>query len=285
MRARALLWAPLAVVAAPFLIGPALLGLASTFTSYAPGQPALRLVGLANYQAVLRDAEFLAALRNLALLVAASVPLELGLGLLLAGLLREPFPGRGLVRVVLLVPWMISPVASGVMWHYLASSTVGLLAFGPAWVGLPARPSPFALPGLALAAVVAVEVWRKAPLAGFLLLPGLLAVPAEHWEQATLEGAGPARVLAGAALPRLRPLLLAVGLLLAGDAVGSFETVLVLTGGGPGVATITPALYSFDKAFRVQAWPIGVAAAWLLAALVLLVGAGYLGALGRLRRG
>ncbi len=283
MTARLLLFAPLAIVLGPFLLWPALLGLVTSFTNYAPGQPAVRGVGLANYMAVLGDGEFRTAAGNLAVFVLVSVPLELGLGFLIASLLREPFPGRGLVRVVLLLPWMVSPVANGVMWHFLGSSTLGLLSFGPAWLGLPARPSPFALPSLALPAMIAVDVWRKSPLASFLLLPGLLAVPSEQWEQATLEGAGVLSHTGDVALPWLRRLLLPVALLLAGDALGSFETVLVLTGGGPGTATVTPALYSFDKAFTAHAWPVGVTAAWLIVAAVVLLGACYLGLLRRER--
>jgi len=283
LTARLLLFAPLAIVLGPFLLWPALLGLVTSFTNYAPGQPAVRGVGLANYMAVLGDGEFRTAAGNLAVFVLVSVPLELGLGFLIASLLREPFPGRGLVRVVLLLPWMVSPVANGVMWHFLGSSTLGLLSFGPAWLGLPARPSPFALPSLALPAMIAVDVWRKSPLASFLLLPGLLAVPSEQWEQATLEGAGVLSHTGDVALPWLRRLLLPVALLLAGDALGSFETVLVLTGGGPGTATVTPALYSFDKAFTAHAWPVGVTAAWLIVAAVVLLGACYLGLLRRER--
>ena len=82
-------------------------------------------------------------------------------------------------------------------------------------------------------------------------------------------------------LPWLRQLLLPVALLLAGDALGSFETVLVLTGGGPGSATVTPALYSFEKAFTAHAWPIGVTAAWLIVAGIALLGVCYLGMLRR----
>jgi len=281
LTARLLLFAPLAIVLGPFLLWPALLGLVTSFTNYAPGQPAVRGVGLANYMAVLSDGEFRTAAGNMAVFVLVSVPLELGLGFLIASLLREPFPGRGLVRVVLLLPWMVSPVANGVMWHFLGSSTLGLLSFGPAWLGLPARPSPFALPSLALPAMIAVDVWRKSPLASFLLLPGLLAVPSEQWEQATLEGAGVLSHAGDVALPWLRRLLLPVALLLAGDALGSFETVLVLTGGGPGTATVTPALYSFGKAFTAHAWPVGVTAAWLIVAAVALLGVCYLGLLRR----
>jgi ABC-type sugar transport system permease subunit len=129
--------------------------------------------------------------------------------------------------------------------------------------------------------MIAVDVWRKSPLATFLLLPGLLALPSDQWEQATLEGAGVLGRMGHVTLPWLRQLLLAVALLLAGDGLGSFETVLVLTGGGPGSATVTPALYSFEKAFTAHVWQIGVTAAWLIVAGIALLGVCYLAMLRR----
>ena len=69
---------------------------------------------------------------------------------------------------------------------------------------------------------------------------------------------------------------LAVTLLLVGAALGTFDTVLILTGGGPGTETVTPALYSYTAAFQVSNWPIGAASAWLIVIAVLMIGAVYL---------
>jgi ABC-type sugar transport system permease subunit len=121
-----------------------------------------------------------------------------------------------------------------------------------------------------------LDIWRKVPLASFLLLPGLLAIPADQWDQATLEGISVLDRMRYIALPWLRPLLLTVALLLIGDALGTFETILMLTGGGPGSKTVTPGLYSYIRAFKGHNWPIGMAAAWLVVVAVLLVGLCYL---------
>jgi ABC-type sugar transport system permease subunit len=110
-----------------------------------------------------------------------------------------------------------------------------------------------------------------------LLLPGLLAIPGVDWEVAELEGASVIQKIRLVALPALRPLFLAVGLLLVGDALGAFDTLLILTGGGPGAATITPALYSYQQAFQIYYWPLGIASAWLIVLSVILVGIAYLG--------
>lgn len=273
---RLLLIGPLALVLLPFLIGPVLFGFFASFTNYAPTQFDPHFVGLANYAAVWHNKEFHIALANIGWFTLVTVLAELVLGFALAYLLRQPFKGRGLMRVVSLLPWLVSPIAHGVMWHYLTNSDIGLLNYWPAWLGLGHFPSPLGNPKTALLMTMLLDIWRKSPLVSFLLLPGLLAIPADQWDQATLEGLPTLGQMRYIALPWLRPLLLTIALLLIGDALGTFDAILILTGGGPGSATMTPALYSYQYAFTVHVWPLGVAAAWLVVLTVLLVGGCYL---------
>ena len=234
-----------------------------------------RAVGFQNYAAVLSNEQVHFAFRNILIVALIAVPFELGVGLAVAYALRTPFRGRGVVRIVLLIPWLLSPIAVGVMWHFLYGP-VGILDYAAAWLGLPSVPSPLALPQWALPAVIATEIWRKAPLAAFFLLPGVLAIPSEHWEHATLDGTSLAAQVRHVLVPRLRPLLLTVLLLLLGDTLGIFDSVLMMTGGGPGSETLTPALYSYQQAFGAYNWPFGIAAAWVIVGVVLLLGFGYL---------
>jgi multiple sugar transport system permease protein len=270
------LFSPLVAVLAVGLVGPALLGFLATFSDYSPGHSAVRLVGFANYAAVLRDHEFSAASRNIVFFTLLAVPLELIIGFGLAYILRRPMRARGLWRVLLLIPWLVSPIASGVMWHFLFASGQGILDFSLATFGLREVPSPLSQHGLALLTTVLLEVWRIAPLVAFLLLPGLTAIPADKWEHATMEGASWTGQIRHVALPAIRALALAVTMLLIGMALGTFDAILILTGGGPGTETTTPALYSYNAAFQVNNWPIGAASAWLIVAAVLAVGSVYL---------
>ncbi len=268
---------PLACILIPFLMGPALFGFVASFTNYTPLSTQLRFVGLANFAASLRDPQTLAALRNIGVFVVCAVPLELGVGFGLAYLLRPPFRGRDAIRIALLIPWLVGPIANGVMWHFLLSSSTGLFSFIQTSLRLPAYQSPLGTPSLALLTIVATEVWRKAPLVAFLVLPGLLAMSGEQWEWATLEGASLRQRLSNIALPALRPLLLTIGLLLAGDTLGTFESALVMTGGGPGTATLTPGLLSFQQAFQVNDGSRAAASAWLIMCAVVLLGLIYVG--------
>ena len=274
-RDRLLLFAPLALLLSGWLVIPALVGLGATLTTYSPLTTSVVFAGWRNYTDVLHDPQFGEAVRNVAIFTLVAVPLELGLGFGIAYLLRRPFRGRSWWRGLLLLPWLVSPIASGVMWHYLFSGATGILDFVLGWLGQPDVASPIGDVRLALPATIAIEVWRMAPFVTFLLLPGLVAIPEERWEQATLAGASWFQRIAKVALPEVAPLMLTVGMLLTGLSLGAFDTILILTGGGPGTATLTPALYSYDRAFVTNDWPSGAASAWLIAAGVAAVGAAY----------
>lgn len=273
---RLLLLTPLALVLLPFLIGPALFGLWASFSGFSPGLTVGRFVGFRNYAAVLGDRQFLLAARNIAWFSGIAVFLELAIGFGLAYGLRDSLRRRSVWRVILLLPWLVSPIANGVLWHFLLNSSTGLLNYWLAWLGWPTQPSPLGQSGLAMPATIAVEIWRNSPLVSFLVLPGLLAIPVERWEQAILEDMSWIHQIVHIAWPALRPLLLAITLLLTGMALGTFDSVLIMTGGGPGSETMTPALYSYQQAFQTGNWSTGATSAWLIVLAVLGVGAGYL---------
>lgn len=275
-RQRLVLFLPLTLVLLPFLVWPVLFGFVASFTNYAPLQAHLRVVGLHNYLVVARDQLFTRSVSNIVWMTVVAVPVELVCGLAIAYALRRPFRGRGLLRVALLLPWLISPIANGVMWHFLFNSQTGLPDFVFASLHLPLPPSPLGVHGVALPTTMLTDIWRKTPLVSFLLVPGVLAIPADQWDQATIDGARLWHRLANITMPWLRPLLLTIALLLIGDTLGTFDSILILTGGGPGSETITPGLYSYQQAFQVNDWPVGATVAWLIAAAVLLVGSGYL---------
>ncbi len=267
---------PLGLVLLPFLIVPVVSGLAFSFTNFAPAQVRIQWLGLRNYLAILSDKSFISSWKNLLIFVIGAVPAELAIGFGLAYLLRRPFRGRSIVRLLLFLPWLVSPIANGVMWYFLLNLQVGIINFVRSWLGLANLPSPLGIIGLALPTTIAISVWQEAPLAAFLLLPGMLVIPASEWEYAVLEGASAFDRIIHVAWPRLRPLFLAVALLLTGSALGVFDTILILTGGGPGSATMTPALYSFQQAFQFFNWPVGATSAWFIVASIVVVGLIYL---------
>lgn len=268
--------APFCLIVIPFLIWPSVFGFFSSFTSYSPlsGAPVV-FIGLDNYTRVVADPEFRKSIVNVTVFTVVSVGLELVIGILAAYRLRAAFRGRRVIRFVLLIPWLISPVANGVMWRFLLQASHGI----PAYVAgvFHVRTIPFLVgPGYALMSVIGIDVWRKVPLAIFLLLPGLLVISPAYWDLAQLEGMSLWVRLRHIVFPQMRLLILTVLLLMMCDTLATAESILVITGGGPGSETITPGLFSYNKAFNVYDWTGGTAAAWLIAAAVLLVGAVYL---------
>jgi len=270
-----LLLVPALLLLGAVLVAPALVGLGRSFTSTGP-DGRLMFAGLRNYQLLLEDRDARVAFRNGAVYTLLAAPLSVAVGLGLALAIAGARRGRHALRLLFLTPWLASPLAVGLLWRFFLHSRVGLPDYLLGLVGQSVQLSPLSNPALALPVAALVDVWRSSPLAAFLLVPGVLAVPRELREQAALDGAGGLRALWHIWLPWLRPLLGVVLLLRVADVLGAFDTLLTLTHGGPNDATTTPALYSYSHAWIGQDWARGLAAAWLLVALVLLLGAGCL---------
>jgi multiple sugar transport system permease protein len=134
---------PFVLIVGLFLIVPALCGFAASFTNYAPFQADIRFVGLENYSRLVQDTSFQASIRNTVVFTVVTVLLDLILGIGLSYLLRDGFRGRAVLRLLLLVPWLISPIAAGIMWHFVAGLNHGFLNYIGATLGLPDLPFPF----------------------------------------------------------------------------------------------------------------------------------------------
>jgi multiple sugar transport system permease protein len=273
-RNRLLLLAPLALLVIPFLLWPLAYGFILTFTDVSPFHPAPHFIGFNNYLNVLSDNAFRTALVNMVVFSAMTVTVEMILGIAAALALREPFRGRALVRILLFLPWLLSPSASGVMWHNLLNNQRGLPVYWTTLLGLPALPYLLGL-NTSYWTVMGVEIWRKTPLVIFLVLPGLLTIPTAQWDQAKLEGLTGTSQIRHVVLPYLRRLLLTITFLMVADAMGMSESVFFLTGGGPGVATMTPGVYSYNQSIVAQNWTAGSTPGWFISAAVLIIGLVY----------
>lgn len=270
------LLSPFMLIVVPFLIWPALFGLLASFTNYSPFRPNTRFIELRNYTRLLSDSTFRRSLINMLMFTIVIVPAQMAFGLAIAYSLRQDVRGRSVVRSVLLTPWLISPIASGVMWHYMFNARFGLFNLFPALVGLPTGPSPIASLRLAFWAVSLAEVWRQSSFAAFLMLPGLLAIPQSQWDNARLDGLSFLSQIRHVVIPHLRVLLLTILLLLTGNTLGMSESILLLSRGGPGTKTMTPGLFSYYKAIHARNWSLASTAGWFITAGVLVTGLIYL---------
>lgn len=273
-RDQVLLLTPLAALVGLFLLWPLLNGFLLTFTNAGPFQPSPHFIGLSNYVSALSDATFRDSLGHMVVIAVVSVFGEITLGTVVALALRQPFRGRAWLRVLLLLPWLLSPTASGVMWRNVLYPPTGFLTFFAELLRLP--PPGYALGlGTSFSTIIITEIWRKMPLAIFLMLPGLLTIPTAYWDQARLDGLRLWGQIRHVVLPLRRRLLLTITFLLFAEALGLSESGFFLTGGGPGTRTMTPGIYSYIQAIVSQNWSTGSATGWFIVAAVLIAGVSY----------
>ncbi len=206
------------------------------------------------------------------------------LSFLIALLLNRTFLGRGLVRVTVLLPWAVPPVASGVLWVQMFHAEFGFLngliralggEGGIIWLGGST---------IALHSVLVAEVWRWIPFATLFILAGLQIVPQAVREAAAIDGANPWRSFRHVTLPLMLPVVVPVVIFLFVWAMKVFDTIFVLTRGGPSRGTTTLNFLTYRQGFEQFDFGNAAATAYLLAALTVVAIAGLGWMLARSRR-
>jgi len=227
-------------------------------------------IGLSNYASILQSSEFWSALWitvEFTVLVVAFVAV---LGILIAILLNKRFPGRGLVRTLVLLPWAIPPVVNGLMWQWIYDAKIGALNGLLVSLGLIGEYRGWLSDSTsALLALVFADVWNSLPLAVILLLAALQRIPGELYEAARIDGAGHLQLFRFVTLPWLAQTLLVVLILQTLSAIRAFDIIYVLTAGGPGTATTTLTWKTYLVTFDSLDFGQGNAYAWLVSLITL----------------
>ena len=219
------------------------------------GLPELKspFVGLENYYELLRDPVARHSFWVTLFFVAATTCLELLIGLFLALLIHRAFPGRGALRACVLIPWAIPTVVSAQMWRFLFNDAYGMVNY----VFFGSQTSDYipwlAIPGTALTAIIAADIWKTSSFAALLILAGLQVIPQELYQAAEVDGAGPFKRFLHITWPLIRPALLTALLFRTIDAFRVFDLAFVMTQGGPADATNVLQLYGYKKMF-VEGW-------------------------------
>ena len=207
-------------------------------------------VGLDNYAATFTDPIFLRALGNTGLFTLGSLAGQFVLGLALALYFRRRFPLSGLLRSLLLLPWLLPMIVSAAVWRWILEQDNGALNRFLEGLGLISDPIPWLNSSdTALIAVILVNIWLGIPFNVVLLHSGLQAIPEEVYEAGALDGATGARSFAHLTLPLLRPVVSVVLLLGVIYTIKVLDLIIGLTGGGPANATQTLATRSYEMSF------------------------------------
>ena len=266
--------APAAVLLGLFLIVPVLLAFALSFTNarlISPNPP--RFVGLDNFvRAFTQDPVFLRSVLNTFLFALVVVPVQAGLGLLLAVLVNQKLRGVTFFRIVYFIPVVTSIVVVSILWKFmyqptgLINSFIDTVTFGALqgadWLNNPST---------ALPAIIVLSIWQAVGFHMLIWLSGLQTIPDELYEAARMDGADAWAQFKNVTWPGLRSTMIFVLVTITIAALGLFVQIDVMTQGGPQDSTTTIVYHAVRKGYREQETGYGAAISLIFFVLVLVI--------------
>ena len=262
--------APMIIYLACFLAFPMVWGLYMSFTNKTIGNPA-SFVGFKNYIRLLGDAEYRRSILNTVFFTAVSILVKTVLGMLMALSLNQKFKGRNIARALLMIPWTLPNIVVVYNWRWIFNSTGGIANYilkslhitntDIIWFGSA---------GLAMATIIVANVWRGTPYFGVSILAKLQTIPKDYSEAAEIDGAGLWQKFRHITLPEVKDVTILSALMSTIWTINEFETVWLLTGGGPNGTTEVMNVYSYKTAMRSMMLGRGIAVA-VLAMPVLMI--------------
>ena len=247
------------------------LGLYYSLTSYWLQYPKrFRFIWLDNYINLLDEPLFTRALEFTLGFTLVAVVVQVGLGLAAALFLHARIPGRAALRAVMLMPLMIPPVITALMWKIMMASTnAGILNYVLSFIGV----DPINWFGSTRGAVVSIliiDTWGNLPFVALILLGALQALPTEPYEAARVDGASPIAMLRYITLPLLAPFIVLAVTFRTMDSLRIFDVIYATTAGGPNDATTNLQIMAYQYSFQWYQMGKGMAQAIVLLLLVVL---------------
>jgi multiple sugar transport system permease protein len=262
------------------MIFPVCYTLVISFTDWAltSGRP-MRFAGFGSYLSVLKDPRFHASVWRTFAFTFGAVAAEAVLGTIIALILNREFIGKGLLKFILLLPLVVTPVAIGIVFNLFYDPTIGFLNFILNSLGLPqsgwVTGAKTVLPSLML-----VDVWQWTPMIALIVLAGLSGLSSEPFESAMVDGANGVQIFFRVTLPMIMPTALTAIVLRAVDALKTYDIIYAMTRGGPGYSSETLNILAYKLSFEYFSLGQSSAALVFLFLIVLLFSLGVM----RLRR-
>src|SRR5437773_12002080 len=275
----AVMFAP-AVLFIILLIGfPFVLAVLYAFSDARIGSTGFHLVGLENFRSILQSPSFRKALQNSIVFTVCAQAIVIVCSTILSMALEKPFRARGLVRLLILLPW-VAPVSLGTIgWKWILDSIYSVINWTLEALGLITNEGWLmwlGVPHLAMASVIVIHVWRILPLATVILIAGLTSIPHDIHDAAQMDGAGFWRHLFQVTVPLIRPIMLVAGLFGLVFAFTDMIVIFVLTRGGPYDTTQVLASLAFFTGIQGGDLAEGAAVALFLFPLLVAVAVGFL---------
>lgn len=225
--------------------------------------------GLKNYAEMLSNDRFWNATLRTIYFTVLAVGAETALGVGIALILYKEFKGKGLAKLLLLLPMVATPVAIGLAWTLFYEPTIGLANYVLKSLGLPASKwiasNTAVIPSLAI-----VDIWEWTPMIALMAMAGLAALPPEPFESAMVDGATSYQRFRHVTLPLLSPVIVVAVVLRGIEGLKTFDIIYVMTAGGPGQASETLNIYSYNLSFNY--FRFGAASSTLIALFLLVLG-------------
>ena len=243
----------------------------SFYTGVAP------YIGWGNYRAAVHDSEFGRTVFNTVVFTAGSLLFQFGIGLALAEFFTRKFPLGGVLRSLLLVPWLLPLAVSGTAWRWIFDTDSGVLNYALRHLHLIGTPIPWlASTHDSLIAVTLVNIWVGIPFNMVILYGGRQGIPDELYEAAALDGAGAGRRFRHITLPLLRPVTTVVLVLGLIYTIKVFDVIMVLTQGGPAGSSQTLTTFAYNLSFQQLEFGRGAAVGNLLILVAVVFAVVYL---------
>jgi ABC-type sugar transport system permease subunit len=264
---------PVAIVIALFAIYPIIHAVRMSFYQYILTRPDVHpFVGLGNFVNVITSYYFKDSIQITAIYTVASVVgviiYGLGVALLLNTKIRLSTP----LKIVILLPWALPAVVSGLLWKWILHADFGILNGMLYAVGLIDSYIPFlATPTLAKASLIMAHIWKEGPLVAIFFLAGLQLIPDELYEAARIDGGSGWKTFRHVTLPLLRPIFLVVIVYETMTAILTFDTIYVMTGGGPANSTALISWFAYAEIFKSLNLGNGIALSIIIALITLVL--------------
>ena len=228
-------------------------------------------VGAQHYGKLLQEDSVQNALLLSLQFTGIAVVLSLVVGLAIALVLNEDFPGRAMLRAIVLLPWAVSEVVTATMWIFIVNPTFGGINGILAPLGLVGPSYDWLSQGAAIYWVAIAFVWHIAPLGAFFFLAALQTVPPDLYRAAKIDRAGPVARFIHVTLPHLKYVVLIVLVVVTVEAFRGFDLVFAFTRGGPGTSTQIFPLLIFRYTFEFSQYGLAAAASYILIAVGLVL--------------
>lgn len=232
-------------------------------------------VGLLNYQRFLLSEAGIQRTWNSFVFVVGSLAISMPLGFALAMLLNLPLRARGLIRTVLIIPWLVSNTVAAILWAWILSAQFGPVSPMISALGF-TMPNPLTSESLAMPALILCNTWGSYPLVMVFVLAALQTIPTELQEAAKIDGANNWQRFRHVIFPLVRNTTLVTLVLTTLHSFNNVSIVLIMTGGGPVGATDTMALRVFEEGFKFFRTGLATAGATIIFALNILFTIAYL---------